>query len=127
MLELATQTKQQVLRNTFLNSKVSKQIHDQGTSLFCWAFAISSMLRQSLKIFLQQLSACDQFIEKEKIVDALKNLERNEFHTKLRNELIMLPIPKVNRASVIESKSIRGSHYLERAVERVSLPITLLK
>ena len=40
---------------TLLNSKVSKNIRNQGKTLFCWAFAISTMLRQSLNLFLSKL------------------------------------------------------------------------
>ena len=118
MLSLATQTKDQVLR-TF-NSNVSKQIHDQGLSLFCWAFAISTMLRRSLVLFVRKYSSGDQR------ACALGYLKENRFHKKLRNELIMLPIPKVNRVRIVEENNIRGSHHLERAVERVSLPISVV-
>ena len=46
------------------------------------------MLRQSLKIFLKSFPMCSN------MQNALLNLDKNEFHKRLRNELIMLPIPK---------------------------------
>ena len=33
----------------------SRMIHDQGKSFLCWAFAISSMLRNSLRLLLKQI------------------------------------------------------------------------
>ena len=110
LITAATQTKDQVLRNSILHSKVSRHIHEQGKTLFCWAFAISSMIRQSLITSLENFTSCDPQI----INFALENLKQNAFHKKLRNELIMLPIPKIND---------QGSHYLERAVERVSFRV----
>lgn len=113
MITAATQTKDQVLRNSILHSKVSRHIHEQGKTLFCWAFAISSMIRQSLIMSLENFTACDPTI----LNFALENLKQNAFHKKLRNELIMLPIPKINGD---RKRSANDTHYLERAVERVS-------
>ena len=117
LISAATQANDQVLRNTIVHSKVSRQIHEQGATLFCWAFAISSMIRQSLIMSLEKFSSCDPLV----LHSALENLKRNEFHKKLRNELIMLPIPKVNHQSPING----GAHFLERAIERVSYPLSL--
>ena len=113
LITAATQTEDQVLRNSILHSKVSRHIHEQGKTLFCWAFAISSMIRQSLIMALENYSDCDPLI----VDSALTKLKRNEFHKKLRNQLIMLPIPKINGGNH------KGSHFLERAVERVSIPM----
>ena len=87
----------QKIHKTFLNSMVSKTIHDQGKTLFCWAFAISTMLRQSLKLFISHYG--NSFITADltdsgRINDALTKLKDNSFHRQLRNELIMIPIPK---------------------------------
>ena len=46
------------------------------------------MIRQSLIMFIQSLQ------ESENRNNALQHLNRAEFHKRLRNELIMLPIPK---------------------------------
>ena len=54
VLSAATTTGYQLANSDILNSMVSKLIHDQAESSFCWAFAISSMLRQSLKMFFHQ-------------------------------------------------------------------------
>ena len=74
---------------TLLNSKVSKNIRNQGETLFCWAFAISTMLRQSLNLFLEN------FVNFQNMDVALKKLNSDDFHRQLRNELIMIPIPKI--------------------------------
>ena len=44
------------MHTTLLNSKISKNIRNQGETLFCWAFAISTMLRQSLNVFIGDLN-----------------------------------------------------------------------
>ena len=84
------------------------------------------MLRQSLKIFLQTLPS--SFITHA----ALQKLEENEFHKRLRNELIMLPIPKakffdrkvptgVNPADFEDEIIEKQTHVLNCAIDRVSL------
>ena len=52
-LDYITFTNVQKMHATLLNSKVSKVIRNQGETLFCWAFAISTMLRQSLNLFIE--------------------------------------------------------------------------
>ena len=111
-MSLPTATNIQRIHETLLNSMVSKNIHDQGESLFCWAFSISSMLRQSLKLFISGLDSGSY-----KIQDALSKLNGNGFHKQLRNELIMLPIPKIKNANI---SSLDQGHYLPLAIERVS-------
>ena len=54
VLSAATTAGNQLEDANILNTMVSKLIHDQSESSFCWAFAISSMLRQSLKRFFNQ-------------------------------------------------------------------------
>ena len=84
------------------------------------------MLRQSLKIFLKTLPASFN------AQPALRKIEKNGFHKRLRNELIMLPIPKakffdrkvpsgVNREDFKNEITQRQSHVLESAISRVSL------
>ena len=115
--------------DTLLNSKVSKDIHDQGESLFCWAFAISSMIRQSLKLFIRGLKTrtyddINEAISKSILwSEALERLKDKNFHRQLRNELIMLPIPKIKRRS--ETPLDQG-HYLTLAIERVSYKGSLI-
>ena len=76
------------------------------------------MIRQSLIMALEKFALeqtdCDPVI----INFALENLKQNAFHKKLRNELIMLPIPKVNGGK--NKSNNTDLHFLERAVERVS-------
>ena len=116
--------------DTLLNSKVSKDIHDQGESLFCWAFAISSMIRQSLKLFIRGLKTrmyddLNEVILKLSLwSEALERLKDKNFHRQLRNELIMLPIPKIKRR--FETPLDQG-HYLSLAIERVSYKASLMR
>ena len=84
------------------------------------------MLRQSLKMFLKTLPASFN------AQPALRKIEENDFHKRLRNELIMLPIPKAkffNRKVPagldpvdFEDEIIRKqAHVLGSANDRVSL------
>ena len=122
-LNLPTMPNISTMYDTLLNSKVSKDIHDQGESLFCWAFAISSMIRQSLKLFIRGLKTrmyddINEAISKLSLwSEALEKLKNPNFHRQLRNELIMLPIPKIKRRSITP---LDQGHYLLLAIERVS-------
>ena len=55
VLSAATTTGDQLANSDLLNSMVSKLIHDQAEISFYWAFTISSMLLQSLKMFFHQV------------------------------------------------------------------------
>ena len=72
------------------------------------------MLRQSLNIFLQN------FANLEYMDVALNKLNSNEFHRQLRNELIMIPIPKILSNEYNAYAPLSQGHYLFMAVERVS-------
>ena len=102
------------MHETLLNSKVSKKIRNQGETLFCWAFAIATMLRQSLNFFIDDLINFDNKNE------ALAKLNSVDFHRQLRNEIIMIPIPKNLSSEYNESSPLNQGHYLELALERVS-------
>ena len=84
------------------------------------------MLRQSLKLFLKTLPATSN------VLNALQKIDENEFHKRLRNELIMLPIPKskffsrkvptgINPADFEDEIIEKQTHVLNCAIERVSL------
>ena len=84
------------------------------------------MLRQSLKIFLKSLPTSSI------VQNALQKVEENDFHKRLRNELIMLPIPKakffdrkvpsgVNRQDFEDEIIEKQAHVLQSAISRVSL------
>ena len=102
------------MHSTILNSKVSKNIRNQGETLFCWAFAISTMLRQSLSLFIGDIN-----IVKNK-EEALRKLNSDDFHRQLRNELIMIPIPKILSNEYIRDAPLTQGHYLDLALQRVS-------
>ena len=101
------------MHSSLLNSKVSKNIRNQGETLFCWAFASSTMLRQSLNLLLKD-------VEHEKLVEALAKLNSDDFHRQLRNELIMIPVPKILSTEYNEEAPLSQGHYLKTALERVS-------
>ena len=114
-LDYLTFTNVQKMHTTLLNSKVSKNIRNQGETLFCWAFAISTMLRQSLNLFLSKLD--EKLLNKN---DALKKLNNIDFHRQLRNELIMIPIPKNLESWYNQYSALNQGHYLNLAFERVN-------
>ena len=114
-LDYVTITNIQKLHSTFLNSKVSKNIRNQGETLFCWAFAISTMLRQSLNLFIGDLN----YLKNKE--EALKKLNSDDFHRQLRNELIMIPIPKILSTEFNNETPLSQGHYLDMAFERVRI------
>ena len=85
------------------------------------------MLRQSLKTFLEKTFPVTSFG-----LNALRKINENEFHKRLRNELIMLPIPKakffnrkvptgVSPAVFEDEITKKQAHFLDCAIARVSL------
>ena len=104
-----------LMHATLLNSKVSKNIRNQGETLFCWAFAISTMLRQSLKLLLSNLD--EETFNKN---DTFKKLNCIDFHRQLRNELIMIPIPKNLSNEFNQDSALNQGHYIHLAFERVN-------
>ena len=113
-LDYVTFTNIQKMHSTLLNSKISKNIRNQGETLFCWAFAISTMLRQSLNLFIEN------FVYFKQKNAALAKLNRDDFHRQLRNELIMIAIPKILSNEYNEYAPLSQGHYLDMALERVN-------
>ena len=110
------------IHSTILNSKVSKNIRNQGETLFCWAFAISTMLRQSLNLLISKLMRKHSTKLMKKTFnknDALKKLNSVDLHRQLRNELIMIPIPKNLSNEFNQNSALNQGHYLGLALERV--------
>ena len=104
----------------------------EGETYLCWAFSISTMLRQSLKNFLKTLPSSFNTQPALKKINFINELQENEFHKRLRNELIMLPIPKakffnrkvptgVSPAVFEDEITKKQAHFLDCAIERVSL------
>ena len=114
-LDYFTFTNIQKMHSTILNSKMSKKIHNQGKTLFCWAFAISTMFRQSLNSFISKFD--EKSYNKN---DALRKLNSVDFHRQLRNELIMIPIPKNLSNEFNQHSALNQGHYLHLAFERVN-------
>ena len=113
-LDYITFTNVKKMHSTIFNSKVSKNIRNQGETLFCWAFAISSMLRQSLNLFIGDINNLNNKEE------ALKKVNSDDFHRQLRNELIMIPIPKILSTEFNNEAPLSQGHYLDMAFQRVS-------
>ena len=122
-LSEATSIGRQRFRSSILNSKVSKQIHDQQETSLCWAYALATMLRSSLRVFLKSRMPLG--------IAALKIVDSNCFHKRLRREIIMMPIPKpliINYKMIdhpnqedFEDEIIEKQlHHLKLAVLRVS-------
>ena len=95
------------------NIQVSKNIHHQGETSFCWAFAISSMLRNSLLKY----GKCN-----------MNRVKASHFHKRLRNEIVMGPIPKAKYFDFKNSTSQRKieiitaqGHIVTSAIERVNM------
>ena len=124
-LDYITFTNIQKLHSSLLNSKVSKNIRNQGETLFCWAFSISTMIRQSLNLFIADLKNLESSDKSYWMLpgtqdEVLEKLNGNEFHRQLRNELIMIPIPKFFSNEHNDFAPLSQGHYLDMALERVS-------
>ena len=93
-----------------------------GETYLCWAYAISSMLRQSLKVFVNSLDRSSRINENVKQA-AIKLLSSGKFHRRLRSELVMMPIPKplTDDAQKVDESYLKSqSHNVESAINRVS-------
>ena len=121
------------IRRTFLIPGVSNTIHHQADTYLCWAFTTATMLRQSLKLFISQhKSMLNTLVDSEPVDAALKKLgvekkgdkklndekQSDSFHRQLRNELILLPIPK-NPSNDNNQFLPSQAHYLDMAIDRV--------
>ena len=82
------------------------------------------MLRQSLNSFISELD--EKLRNKQKTeklrnkTDALKKLNSIDLHRQLRNELIMIPIPKNLSNWYNQYSALNQGHYLDLAFERVN-------
>ena len=93
-----------------------------GETYLCWAYAISSMLRQSLKVFVNSVNYPSRISEKAKR-EATKILNDSKFHRRLRSELVMMPIPKplTDDAQKVDASYLESQgHNVESAINRVS-------
>ena len=98
------------------DSQVSKYMHHQGETMFCWAYAISSMLRNSLLKYLRERT------------ESTEKVEAPDFHRRLRNEIIMGPVPKAKYFDLKNATKDRKyevitaqAHIVDSAIERVSV------
>ena len=114
-IDSITFTNVQKMHAILSNSKVSKNIRNQGETLFCWTTATSIMLRRSLNRFLKN------FINLHNMDAALKRLYSDDFIRQLRFELMMIPIPKL-LSNEYKTPVYQGRYltYLDMVFERVS-------
>ena len=69
-------------------------IHDQGSENVCWAYAISTMLRASIRSALKKLKIKRGYISEHKnIKHALKIIANPNHHKMMRKELVMNIFP----------------------------------
>ena len=126
-----------------LNTQISKNIHDQGNFLsyesyaydsydmihsgdssLCWAYSSASMIRRSLIDFWQKHKDDADL----NLTPGAKSyircwLEDNEFHSILRSEIVMNPIPKrIKRGRTRAERARHEKYYIKEASERVSCP-----
>ena len=91
-------------------------------SSLCWAYSSATMLRRSLKDFFKKhKDDIDLKLTLAEQNEIQKWLDENEFHSILRQQIIMNPIPK--RVQKGKSKSARArheTHYIKECSERVS-------
>ena len=113
-IDYITFTNVQKMHSSLLDSAVSKGIRNDNNGGFCWTFAISTMLRQSLNLSIKYFANNFKNLEK-----ALKKLNSVDFHRQLRNEITMIPIPKFLSDGHNEEPSLAHGHYLFMALERV--------
>ena len=112
-IDYITVTNVQKMHSSLLDSAVSKGIRNDNNGGFCWTFAISTMLRQSLNLSIKY--SANNFKNMNK---ALKKLNSDDFHRQLRNEITMIPIPKFLYGHD-EDLALAHGHYLFMALERV--------
>ena len=99
-----------------------------GETSLCWAYSIATMLRHTLSQFVNDLIPKFPMHD---FSEALGYLGKQEFHKRIRDEITMIPIPKMKikkkspigvklrdfNAWVIEEQR----HILELAIDRVIL------
>jgi hypothetical protein len=98
---------------------ISSAIHDQKDSFLCWAFAICTMLASELRSLVIKL-----FISKNRRKETLKKLllsmiEKLNHHGSLRNELILLVVPRSPKLTD-ENKSLDNqASTVSGAIEKI--------
>ena len=96
--------------------------HISAESSLCWAYSSASMIRRSLKDFFKKHeNDKDLGLNSTQKAKIKKWLDENKFHSILRSQIVMNPIPK--RVKKEETKSVRNqheTHYIKGASERVS-------
>ena len=131
-------------RSSIMNTFVSKEIHDQGKNLknkisvvneliysgetsFCWAYSIATMLRQSLRMLVANIKTKYPDYD---FNETLNYLNQSKFHKRLRDEITMIPIPKLKISAKTCPMNMdfydyqdwvvnQQSHILEWAIDRV--------
>ena len=110
----------------FHNQTNCIKLNSIGETSLCWAYSIATMLRHTLSKFVNDLKPKFPVHD---FSDALDYLGNKQFHKRIRDEIIMIPIPKLR----IQKKCPVGMkqrdfndwvieeqrHILEWAIDRV--------
>ena len=90
-------------------------------SSLCWAYSSASMIRRSLKDFYKKHKDADLNLTSTEKAKIEKWLDENKFHSILRSQIIMNPIPKrIKKDKSKNERAPRETHYIKEASERVS-------
>ena len=141
-MDQATDTIDQVSARFRLNTQISKNIHDQGNhsysmieyliitddSSLCWAYASASMIRRSMKYFYEKHKNDNDINLTPAEQAELENwLEENKFHSILRSQITMNPIPKrIKKGETASARYPHEAHFIRECSERVSQVLSSL-
>ena len=89
-----------------------------GESNLCWAYSIATMIRHSLLRFFEQNRGNVDAATQQNVLNRLRS---NEFHFYLRNELIMVPIPKRVQRNLQNHQRDSETHDVYAALLRVNI------
>ena len=76
----------------FHNQTNCIKLNSIGETSLCWAYSIATMIRHTLSKFVNDLKPKFPVHD---FSDALDYLGNKQFHKRIRDEIIMIPIPKL--------------------------------
>ena len=106
----------------FLNSQISRNIHDQAENSLCCAYSSSTTIRRSLiYFFMKHKDDPNLNLAIEEKCDLEYLIKSNKFHLILRNQILMNPIPKrLKKEETGQQRAKHETHSLGAFLERVS-------
>ena len=98
---------------------VSSEIHEQGESELCWSFANSTVLKNSIyRLSLEMMK--NGKISRKEHDSVLEKIGHQDFHNKLRKEMVYIVIPRNPKTSV-QSETNQTS-YVGSSMEKLCYP-----